>query len=251
MTSWFISPNGLAIYRGLMTVYFWIVSIGRILQYVLYNNSLGIYGYSNDVECYLCYFTNLSYVGQTLYFTAAFIHNVIYCRTPEPHDPISFKQQPNFFNWLFWVLYHTIVHYHFIVVFVYWALLSGSLIDSNPPAYIWWLAISVHGGDFLAMMIELFLNRQIMKKSFVILTCLGLLLFMLESFVVFESSGLWVYSFLDWKNGSPSTVAIRYVLFLVSFVVVYFIVYGLHLLRDWIGKKLHKKRTDEKYGSNI
>ncbi|CAG8576618.1 5773_t:CDS:2 [Acaulospora morrowiae] len=185
VTSWFISSNGLAIYRGLMTVYFWIVLIGRILQYS-YDNSLRIYGYSNDVECYLCYFTNLSFVGQTLYFTAAFIHNVIYCRTPEPHEPISFKNQPNFLNWLFWLLYHTIVHYHFIVVFVYWALLSRSLIESHPPAYIWWLAISVHGVDFLAMMIELFLNRQIMKKSFVFLTCLGTIFFMLESFVVFE-----------------------------------------------------------------
>ncbi|CAB4391656.1 unnamed protein product [Rhizophagus irregularis] len=98
VTSWFISPKALMIIRGIISLYTWIVLIGHL--------SFEIH---DGVDDFLKFFTNLSYVGLTAYFTTAFYRSYRY--VTKNHILISFYNQPNILNWLFWLLYHTIIHY--------------------------------------------------------------------------------------------------------------------------------------------
>ncbi|RIB20481.1 hypothetical protein C2G38_2179163 [Gigaspora rosea] len=235
VNSWFVSSRTLKIYRLVVAIYSWIIVIGQLLDYGLREHSLAPYGIQNNLECYLCYFTNLSYIGQTIYFTAALLYSI---------RSNSLEKFSKLHNFLFWILYHTVVHYHFFIVVVYWSLLSSSFIQANNPWYIWWLNVSVHGIEFVTMLIELFLNRQIMKKSFIFITIPIIILFMLETFFIYDTHRFWVYNFLNWYSGSPEDVTLRYIGFTIFFIACYFVVYGFHALRDYIGRKHSKESSD-------
>ncbi|CAG8635577.1 3204_t:CDS:2 [Cetraspora pellucida] len=140
------------------------------------------------------------------------------------------------------------VHYHAIIPFVYWGLLSQAFLKENNPWFIWLINVSVHGMEFVTMMIELFLNRQLMKKSFVFITIPIQILFMFEAFLVYDEHNFWIYDFLDWHRGSPGEVASRYIGFFLAFIAVYFLVYGIHAFRDFIGRK---KKKSQKSSENI
>ncbi|CAG8708131.1 40259_t:CDS:2 [Gigaspora margarita] len=179
--SWFVSSRTLKIYRLVVVIYSLIIVIGELLDYGLREHSLAPYGIQNNLECYLCYFTNLSYIGQTIYFTAALFYSI---------RSNSLEKFSKLHNFLFWILYHTVVHYHIFIVVVYWGLLSKSFIQANNPWYIWLLNVSVHGID-----------------------------------------------------GSPEDVTLRYIGFTIFFIACYFVVYGFHALRDYIGRKCSKKSS--------
>ncbi|CAG8673783.1 25289_t:CDS:2 [Dentiscutata erythropus] len=161
VNSWFVSPKTLKIFRLVVAIYSWIIVIGDLLDYALRPQTLTIDGFDNDAECFLCYFTNLSYIGQTIYFTVA----VFYSFRSDSLENFS-----KLHNFLFWILYHTLVHYH-----------------ANNPWYVWWLNVSVHGVEFVTMLIELFLNRQIMKISFIFITIPFQILYMLEAFLLYDT----------------------------------------------------------------
>src|ERR1043165_8048114 len=59
VTSWFISPKSLLIFRGIVCLYSWIVLIGKFVVVTI----------NNDVEDFFIYFTNLSFIGLVTYFT--------------------------------------------------------------------------------------------------------------------------------------------------------------------------------------
>ncbi|CAG8473359.1 21220_t:CDS:2 [Dentiscutata erythropus] len=236
VNSWFVSPKILKIFRLVVAIYSWIILIGELLDYALREHFLAQYGFENDAECFLCYFTILSYIGQTVYFTAAAFYSI---------RSNSLEKFSKLHNFLFWILYHTVVHYHVLIVFVYWTLLSSTFIQENNPWYIWWLSVSVHGLEFVTMLIELFLNRQVMKISFIFITIFIQVLYMLETFLIYYTHGFWIYDFLDWHSGSPAAVSLRYIGFLIFFIVCFFLVYGLHTLRDYIGRKHNSKESSE------
>ena len=50
-------------------------------------------------------------------------------------------------------------------------------------------------------------------------------------------TGWWVYGFLEWKGG---ITAAWYIGVGAAFVVVYFIQFLFHMLRDWVARKLGK-----------
>ncbi|CAG8587985.1 32296_t:CDS:2, partial [Racocetra persica] len=130
-------------------------------------------------------------------------------------------------------------------------LLSSDFIRENNPWFIWLLNVSVHGVEFVTMMIELFLNRQLMKISFIFITLPIQILFMFEAFLVYDSHKFWVYNFLNWYNDSPVNVTLRYIGFFILFIAFYFLAYGLHALRDFIGrKKNNSQKTSENVVSN-
>ncbi|CAG8792352.1 21689_t:CDS:2 [Gigaspora margarita] len=235
VNSWFVSSRILKIFRLLVAIYSWIIVIGELLDYGLREHSLAAYGIQNDAECYLCYFTMLSYIGQTIYFTVASFYSF---------RSNSLEKFSKLHNFLFWILYHTVVHYQVLIVFVYWGLLSSDFIQEHNPWYIWWLSISVHGLTLVTMLTELFLNRQVMKKSFIFITIFIQILYMLETFLIYDTHRFWVYNFLNWYNGSPIDVTLRYIGLTIFFIVCYFVVYGFHALRDYIGRKHSKESSD-------
>lgn len=53
----------------------------------------------------------------------------------------------------------------------------------------------------------------------------------------------WVYPFLDWRQG-PVTAG-WYLGIGAAFIVVFFVQYLFHLLRDWIAKKVHRYHGKE------
>ncbi|CAG8500133.1 10397_t:CDS:2 [Dentiscutata erythropus] len=194
VNSWFVSPKTLKIFRLVVAIYSWIIVIGDLLDYGLRPQELTKVDFGNDAECFLCYFTNLSYIGQTIYFTTALFYSF---------RSNSLENFSKLHNFLFWILYHTFVHYH---------LLSKTFIKANKPWYVWWLNISVHGVEFVTMLIELFLNRQIMKISFIFITISIQILYTFETFLIYDTHrGFWVYEFLDWHKDSPGIVSLHYI----------------------------------------
>jgi len=59
VTSWFISPKSLLIFRGIACLYLWAALIGSFIGSII----------DYDVENYFSYFTNLSLIGLIIYFT--------------------------------------------------------------------------------------------------------------------------------------------------------------------------------------
>jgi len=58
VTSWFISPKLLLIIRGIISLYTWIILIGQ------FESSYGVVDFFK-------FFTNLSFIGLTAYFTVS------------------------------------------------------------------------------------------------------------------------------------------------------------------------------------
>ena len=59
VTSWFISPRALLIFRGIICLYAWIVLVAEFTNVAIY------YGAANFFK----YFTELGFVGLVAYFT--------------------------------------------------------------------------------------------------------------------------------------------------------------------------------------
>ncbi|GBB91799.1 hypothetical protein RclHR1_01920003 [Rhizophagus clarus] len=230
VTSWFISSKTLLIIRGIIALYTWIILIGQFIDTVIYGGT----------DYFFVYFTNLGFVGLTAYFTTAFYHSYRY--VTKNNKPVSFQYQPDILNWLFWLLYHTIVHYSTIIMLAYWIFLSKHFILEKPLPYRWWLNVSMHGSNFLLTMIEIFLNRQIMVASFVILCLTIQIFYMFVVFINYALTSQWIYEFMDFTRGSIS--ALWYIGLLIGFTIIFFIMYGVHLLRDSLGRRFDRHNDD-------
>lgn len=223
VTSWFISPKSLLIIRGIICLYSWIVLIGKTVNYAM----------NYDAISYLTYFTHFSYIGLVAYFTlTAFCHSYGYVRKNK-------IPQHKLFNWLFWLLYHTLAHFTTIIILTYWIFFSDYFVKTNPQPYNWWLNISIHALNFLFAIVEVFLNRQIMVASFVILNLILEILYLGVVNIYYAEHSKWVYEFLDVTKGLKSFW--WYLGLFIGFIVIYFIMYAVHMLRDYLGKNFGSK----------
>ncbi|CAB5368013.1 unnamed protein product [Rhizophagus irregularis] len=236
VTSWFISPKILLIIRGIIALYAWIILIGQFV------NS-ATYGGAGD---FFKFFTNLSFVGLTAYFTTAFYHSYRY--VTKNNKPVSFQNQPNILNWLFWLLYHTMTHFSTVIVLTYWLFLSRNFIFAKPQPFRWWLNVSVHGLNFLFAIIEIFLNRQIIVVSFVILSLIIQILYMFVVFINYAVTSMWIYGFADFTKGSIT--AIWYIGLIIGYIIIFFLVYGVHLLRDFLGRRFGRYNNNDYINNN-
>ncbi|RIA94007.1 hypothetical protein C1645_873718 [Glomus cerebriforme] len=234
LTSWFISPKILFIFRGIIFLYSWIVLIGQFV-----NSAIG-----QGAGDFFKFFTNLSFIGLTAYFTTAFYHS--YRHVTKKHKPLS--NQSKILNWLFWLLYHTTVHFSMLIVLTYWLFLSQTFIHGKPPPFRWWLNVSVHGLNFLFTLIEVFLNRQRMVVSFIIFNLIILILYIFIGYINYAVNSQWVYGFLNYNNGYKS--ALWYIGLFISYTIIYFIMYGIHSLRDYIGKRFGRYKHEHKDDSD-
>ncbi|GES84038.1 hypothetical protein RCL_jg19572.t1 [Rhizophagus clarus] len=219
VTSWFTTPKILLIIRGIISLYTWIILIDQFVSSLIYDGP----------DDFFKFFTNYSYVGLTAYFTTAFYRSYRY--VTKNCESTSFRNQPNILNWLFWLLYHTIVHFPILLTLFYWLFLYNE--ELNP--FEWWIIVSMHGFNSLFVIIEVFLNRQIMSASFIILNLTIQILYTFIVYINYAVTSHWVYEFMDFTKGIKS--ALWYIGLIIGSTLIFFIMYGIHLLRDYLGKR--------------
>ncbi|CDH54141.1 predicted protein [Lichtheimia corymbifera JMRC:FSU:9682] len=208
--------------------------------------SIGTSAIQGNFQHYFAHFTEMTYIGLHAYLVTVLYHHVRYLM--HHHEPRSFFNQPSVLNYMFYYLYHTICVYNIITPIVYWAALSPQVTHAsgtNPsaaqsggyqPPIDWWINTSMHGVSFVLMATEVLFSRMRMTLRMVVIILINIILYMLLTFIIFASTGWWVYSFLDWSQGA--ICAAWYLGIGAAFVVVFGVMYLIHMLRDWTAKKL-------------
>jgi uncharacterized protein YacL len=107
------------------------------------------------------------------------------------------------------------------------------------------MACSVHAASFFQMMIDVIFNRMIVIPRLVIFELMGLILYMCLAFIIYATQHYWTYPFLDWSQGGKA--AIWYIVVAVIAVVVFFLQYGIHRLRDYIASRAGRDRESQQY----
>ncbi|ORZ06607.1 hypothetical protein BCR42DRAFT_157410 [Absidia repens] len=182
---------------------------------------------------YFGYFTHLTFIGLHAYLVTAVYHHVRYIWSGRKLD--SFFKQPTFLNYLYVYLYHTVITFNIVTPIVYWAVLSSS--GDQPNAERLWVNVSVHGVSLGMMLLDVIFNRMKVYTNVMLLIIINVVIYMCLTFLVFYCTGIWVYPFLNWDLGLYG--AMVYLLAGLVFIVIYFIILGIHDLRDYIAQLLH------------
>ncbi|KAG0290614.1 hypothetical protein BGZ96_005927 [Linnemannia gamsii] len=185
VTSNLVRPLTLAILRGLICLYTLIVIVS-------------VWVTAESASEYLKFFTNLTYFGLVVYLVCSTIWSVNYLRQPTSSRAAWLKSGSPWWGYLHWLLYSTVVTYHFIVPIVYWTMLStGATLTS----FGHWQNYSVHAIDGVFALFELIFNRHFLQPVHSVVLAFVMMLYMCLTFVVKQTKGTWVYPFLDWDQG--------------------------------------------------
>lgn len=84
-----------------------------------------------------------------------------------------------------------------------------------------------------------------MVPRMVIFELMGMILYMCLAFVIYGVDHVWTYPFLDWSQGGKA--AIWYVVIAVVAVIVFFLMYGIHRLRDFIASRVSRDNQHEQF----
>ncbi|KAI7905437.1 uncharacterized protein BX663DRAFT_282223 [Cokeromyces recurvatus] len=147
---------------------------------------------------FFAYFTSLTFIGLHAYQVTTIVHHFRYLYTKR--DISFFNDQPKILNYLYVVLYSTIVTFNIVTPVVYWSLLAKG--NSQEATLNTWINVSVHGVSFFLMIFEVILNRMKLPVRHVIFPLVIIISYMLMTFIIYACNGFWVYPFLDWKQGS-------------------------------------------------
>ncbi|KAI9271531.1 hypothetical protein BDA99DRAFT_298458 [Phascolomyces articulosus] len=233
VSSYFVSSKTLFMIRIPLVLYSAIVMWADIIYSIQ----------RNEIDHYFAYFTRFTFIGLHAYLVTTFCHHYRYLRC-QPKHPASFLNQSSILNYLYVFLYHTIVTYNILTPTVYWALLSGVILnDEQATSVDWWVAVSLHGSTFLMMITEVIMSRMIIYKRMVVVVFCTVLTYMVLTFIIYASEKWWVYSFLDWSQGA--SCSIWYIAVAVSVILCFFLQLGIHALREKIGAKCHVVDDDE------
>ncbi|KAF9126855.1 hypothetical protein BGW39_006306 [Mortierella sp. 14UC] len=227
VTSNLVRPLTLAILRGLVCLYTVIVIVAS-------------WAIAESASEYLKFFTNLTYFGLVVYLVCSTIWSINYLRQPPTTRAHWLKTGSPWWGYLHWLLYSTVVTYHFIVPLVYWTMLNER---TTMNAVGHWKNYSVHAIDGVFALFELCFNRHFLQPRHSFVVAGMMLLYMLLTFVVKKTKGTWVYPFLDWNQG-PICVA-YYLGIAVGLFVIFFILLALHRLRNrWLAGRCAKVNKD-------
>ncbi|KAI8144036.1 hypothetical protein BJV82DRAFT_667875 [Fennellomyces sp. T-0311] len=233
VTSYFVSPKTLLMIRIPLVLYSVIVMWADIGTAIA----------DNEFKHYFAYFTRFTFVGLHAYLVTSFCHHVRYLRC-QPSHPASFFNQSAILNYLYVWLYHTVVTFNILTPVVYWALLSGSLLnDPTVTSVDWWVGVSLHTATLFMMMTEVIMTRMVLHTRMVLLVFSTVICYMMLTFIIYGAEKWWVYSFLDWGQG-PSA-AIWYIAVAVFVVLCFFLQTGIHALRNKIGAPRRVVDDDE------
>ncbi|KAF8949491.1 hypothetical protein BGZ47_000032 [Haplosporangium gracile] len=214
VTSNLVRPLTLAILRGLACLYTLIVIISSWVT-------------AESASDYLKFFTNLTYCGLVAYLVCSTIWSINYLRQPLTNRAAWLKSGSPWWGYTHWLLYSTVVTYHFIVPIVYWAMLNTR---PTMNALGHWQNYSVHAIDGVFALFELVFNRHFLQPRHSFVVAVVMILYMLLTFVVKKTKGEWVYPFLDWDQGP--ICAAYYLGMAVILFVIFFLLLVAHKLRN-------------------
>ncbi|KAI9003861.1 hypothetical protein DFJ74DRAFT_693905 [Hyaloraphidium curvatum] len=221
VNSWFLGPKGVLATRSILSAW----QLGILIACVV----------TSEAPTYwLTYFTNQTFTALTailLIATGLSAAKVI-------KGDAAFATSPRWFAIAMKFLLAIQPPLHLVVTVAYWALLAKGF---------QFLSFAEHGLEFVVACIEWFLcNRVVLTWTHLLVILNVGLLFMFFSWVIYatvpppgsdgsQSSGFWIYGFLDWSN--PMN-AVYYVLILILLCVGYFLFAVLtDKVRDPLGRK--------------
>lgn len=220
VTSNLVRPLTLAILRGLVCLYTLIVIVS-------------VWVTAESASDYLKFFTNLTYFGLVVYLVCSTIWSINYLRQPLTARATWLKSGSPWWGYAHWLLYSTVVTYHFIVPLVYWSMLN---VGAHMTTLGHWQNYSVHAIDGVFALFELIFNRHFLQPRHSFVVAAVMVLYMLLTFVVRKTKGEWVYPFLDWDQGA---ICVAYYLGIaVGLFVIYFLLLVVHKLRNrWLARR--------------
>ncbi|KAI0541888.1 hypothetical protein GGR58DRAFT_391180 [Xylaria digitata] len=243
-TSWLVPPYVLFAIRLLISLYAFTTLLFNI-GYACANASLGG---CESARANFSFFTVLTYWGIAFYFLVAAIHTFIYARRGSA--PLDTWPRP--LQYLHSLFYSTITTFPFLVVIVFWALLSSPRTLSTTHSA--WSNISQHVLNSVFAFLEIMLPRTRPSPwSHLPFLILLLALYLALAYLTHATKGFYTYSFLD-PSKQGALVAAYVFGIAIGICIIFAVVWGLVWLRRWIteeklsldGKFAHAGvRTDE------
>jgi len=192
VTSNYASARSLAVLRGFIAMY----CLGIVLSsWIL----------SEFPTYYLLYLTNLSFLSITIYFIISSIIGWKYQREITLKSSVKPTNLSPVTRYIVWNLYLTQITFQWIVVIVYWSLLSSKLLANPTPLKIF-LNANLHGIGLVFMMVDFLLNRiQLYYSKWTVPVGVGLLYVgyaYIQHHWILAASGndFWIYPFLDYTK---------------------------------------------------
>ncbi|KAI8872403.1 hypothetical protein GQ42DRAFT_161352 [Ramicandelaber brevisporus] len=219
VSSPFVSTRTLFFIRACLSVYMLLVNIWSLAVMISYGEALSVY----------YFFTNLAYIGLTSYMVAATVHTSVaaFHKSNRYH---LFDALPNFFSdVLLWLVYETAIPYAFIVTIIYWTALHR-LVKYSDTIYIL-SDVSYHALNSAFALIEMSLNRMIMKRSHAVYFCIPPVLYACMMWMIHGIYGVFIYPFLDY--GTYGGAVAGYVIgLLAGFLAVFMLFTVIHDFKD-------------------
>ncbi|KAJ7106287.1 hypothetical protein C8R44DRAFT_805983 [Mycena epipterygia] len=198
---------------------------------------------------FLCYFTELSYIGLTAYYVAAAVQTLFYARW----QVYPLRRWPRVLQALHVLLQATVTTYPIIVTVVFWALLSSPSTFST--RFNAWSNISIHAINTPFALFEIFLTNAPPAPWLALpVVVFVLALYLALAYVVHATQGFYPYPFLNPDNGHGRLAG--YILGIAAGgIIVFSIVRGIVVLRcrfvaRWRGRRTGRDRIGEKDGGS-
>ncbi|KAI0452846.1 hypothetical protein F5B21DRAFT_481924 [Xylaria acuta] len=223
-TSWLVTPKTLFIIRALLSLY----AFTTLLFNIGYNCARPSLGGCDTSRDSFSYFTVLSYWGLGFYFLVSAYHTFLYARRGYP----ALSAWPCWLQWLHSAYYSTATVFPFLVLIVFWALLSSPTTLSTP--YSAWSNVSQHilNAAFAATEIVLPRTSPAPWDHLPFLIFL-VALYLALAYLTHATKGFYTYSFLDVER-QGSLVAAYVFGIAIGICVLFAVVQGLIWLRRWI-----------------
>ncbi|KAF9574781.1 hypothetical protein EC968_005567 [Mortierella alpina] len=233
VTSNFLKPQGLVATRAISTLYLFSVLVGALAT-------------TPSFRYFISFFTNISFCALIAYFVWSLVWSVQYSRLAEKDRDAWIKRRLHGWGIIYWILYSSSAVFHIIVPLVYWTFLRS---HQKPHTGVYeWATVSEHSMDGVFMIVEIVCSRMVMDVRHLPFTLLFMALYLLVTFVHWWSTGLWVYSFLDYITQGWTKTVVYYVGVAVGLVVVYLAVWKLHDLREYLALR---RRNRSKEGVTV
>ncbi|KAI1127120.1 hypothetical protein F5Y10DRAFT_243465 [Nemania abortiva] len=223
-TSWLVSPYVLFGIRALLSLY----AFTTLLFNIGYNCARPALGGCETSRAAFSYFTVLSYWGLAFYFAIAAVHTFSYARWSR--TPLESWPRP--LQALHSLYYSTITTFPFLVVIIFWALLSSPTALSSP--YSAWTNTSQHILNSVFALFEIVVPRT-NSLPWIHLPFLIILLglYLALAYITHATKGFYTYSFLDVGKQGPLLAAYIFGIG-IGVCIIFAVIKGLIWLRRWI-----------------
>ncbi|KIY69376.1 hypothetical protein CYLTODRAFT_436173 [Cylindrobasidium torrendii FP15055 ss-10] len=224
VTSPFIRPSFLALWRLLVAVY---VTIALIYSLA--------YGGGRTSCRFFSYFTHLTYIGMCSWFWASGVQTAIYAFYRKGGKPVyPLRKWPRPLQWAHECLWSTIATFPIVVTIVYWAILSPNLAEATTAGV--WGTVSMHAvNSFLCLTEVLGTNNPAPRWLTLLVDIIILALYLGLAYLSKKTLGFYVYDFLDPKKAGNYLAA--YIVGIgVAEVIVFVVMWGIIRLRQRLTK---------------